>query len=587
MKFEYVSRWARYVAERLSRSFAGKRTRPDVFISAVTSDLGTVRKLVRDALLDSDCFPVEQSHFAPDYRKLEDMLRTKIRRCQAMIHVVGMRYGFEPNPASRPPDTPRRSYTQMEYYIAQELGLPCYVFICPEDFPYDQGGNPESEELQQLQRKYRAQFFQSDFIFTEFNDRFQLEKGVLRLQNALFELRASIDKNTIRQWWLVLLNWLILILIAGGLLLAVRKVGTSADSIVAELRRSDASDRLHTQATADSIISELRKGEAPDRLRAQAAALFDGGNYAEAFHVYARLSDADPGNVELHRRVQECARRGKLGRAFLDRYSELIQLHPTNAIYCNYLGNAYLMLDPRDTDGKALARYEAAVCMDTNLVLPFANLGILAFRAGQTNRAEALFQRYITAYPDDSAGWVNLGLLYIAKVQAASDDVHSVTEAEKVLHAALRLEPASALAYKALGRLLSATGRKNEALNAFQRSLMLNYEQPDVRQQVELLAWDSSGTRLPGIGTDDFSTRAFPNEGAEVANVPAAVAVMRLLDESLFKQAASVCNTWVTQEPGNPLAQYLLGRAYQGQGLQTESQKAFAEAERLAQLVSD
>ena len=141
MKLEHVVRWTRYVAERLSRAFAGKQKRPDVFISAVTSDLGTVRKLVRDALLDSDCFPVEQSHFSPDYRKLEEMLRAKIGGCQAMIHMVGIRYGFEPNPANRPPNTPRRSYTQMEYHMAKELGLRCYTFVCPEDFPYDDGNH--------------------------------------------------------------------------------------------------------------------------------------------------------------------------------------------------------------------------------------------------------------------------------------------------------------------------------------------------------------------------------------------------------------------------------------------------------------
>lgn len=585
MESRYIGRLGKYIAEKASRAFAGRRNRPDIFISATSADLMTVRTVVRDALLDSDCFPVEQSHFSPDYRKVEEMLRAKIRNCQAMIHIVGKRYGFEPNPQNLPPNTPRRSYTQMEYHIAKELGLRCYTFVCPEDFPYDEAGQPESPDKQTLQQKHRQQFFKSDDVFTEFNNRGQLKEEVLKLQNQLSELRDRIDKNSLKMWFAVLGNWLMLIMVVGVGCMWVNILGTSADAVVNEIRNGNASENLHTQAAADSIIQELRKDMAPDRLHAQAVALYDGKDYAGAFHKYVQLSDADPGNLDLHRRIEECARRGNLHKPFLDRYLSLAQQHPTNAVFYNYLGNAYLMIDPSDADDQALVYYENALRMDTNLAVPLANLGILAFRAGQTNEAEALFRRYVEAFPNDSQGWVNLSLPYIAEVRAVTNDIHSATEAESALRTALRLEPASAPAYKALGRLLAATGRKNEALNAFQRSLALNYEQADVRQQVELLSWESAGTRYPGVEMDDFTTRTLTSEGTETTNAPAAVVVMRLLDELRTEKALAICEAWTKQEPENPLAQHLLGRAFRGQGLQSESQKAFAEAERLAQLV--
>jgi hypothetical protein len=43
-----------------------------VFISATSKDLGTVRELVKQALLTMGCMPVEQTNFPPDYRSVQD-----------------------------------------------------------------------------------------------------------------------------------------------------------------------------------------------------------------------------------------------------------------------------------------------------------------------------------------------------------------------------------------------------------------------------------------------------------------------------------------------------------------------------------
>ena len=62
------------------------------------------------------------------------MLRGKIAACDAVIHLAGECYGAEP--VHREPAAPRRSYTQMEYDLARELGKPLYVFLCGQGFPY-------------------------------------------------------------------------------------------------------------------------------------------------------------------------------------------------------------------------------------------------------------------------------------------------------------------------------------------------------------------------------------------------------------------------------------------------------------------
>src|ERR1700739_3050742 len=84
-----------------------------VFISAVTRELGSVRKLVKKGLEDNDYHAVEQDNFPPDYRTRKAKPREPIASCDAVINIAGQCYGAEP--AQRPAGAPRRSYTQLEY----------------------------------------------------------------------------------------------------------------------------------------------------------------------------------------------------------------------------------------------------------------------------------------------------------------------------------------------------------------------------------------------------------------------------------------------------------------------------------------
>jgi hypothetical protein len=82
-----------------------------VFISATSKDLGPVRELVEEALLTMDCMPIEEANFPPDYRSVREMIEEKIAGCEAVIQIVGIRYGTEPDPSTLPEAAARRSYT--------------------------------------------------------------------------------------------------------------------------------------------------------------------------------------------------------------------------------------------------------------------------------------------------------------------------------------------------------------------------------------------------------------------------------------------------------------------------------------------
>ena len=156
-------------ADQGARRAEGKRT--EVFISATSGDLRTVREIVKQGLLTMGCFPIEQTNFEPDYRTVLQMLETRIAQCDAVIHIVGVRYGAKPDPASVPEGETRRSYTQMEVEIARKLGKKLYVFLCPEDFPYNEESQAESDEKRELQRAYRQQVAERESLHTPVRSR--------------------------------------------------------------------------------------------------------------------------------------------------------------------------------------------------------------------------------------------------------------------------------------------------------------------------------------------------------------------------------------------------------------------------------
>lgn len=131
---------------------AGRLTK--VFISATTSDLGFVRRLVVDALLSKGCYPVEQSHFGMDFRTVRQMLHERITEVDAVIHIAGLRYGAEPPSENIDPEH-RRSFTQFEYDLANELGKRVYTVVCSDDFPFESGAEIESPDRVELQRLHR------------------------------------------------------------------------------------------------------------------------------------------------------------------------------------------------------------------------------------------------------------------------------------------------------------------------------------------------------------------------------------------------------------------------------------------------
>jgi tetratricopeptide (TPR) repeat protein len=162
-----------------------------VFISAVTRELGSVRKLVKKGLEDNDYHAVEQDNFPPDYRDLIDKLRERIDSCDAVVHIAGHCYGAEP--VQRPPDAPRRSYTQLEYDIAVELGKPVYVFLTGNGFPAD-SHEPDPPELQELQKAHRERLTATGKDYNPTASAEQLDQKIRSLQLKVERLQEELQQ---------------------------------------------------------------------------------------------------------------------------------------------------------------------------------------------------------------------------------------------------------------------------------------------------------------------------------------------------------------------------------------------------------
>jgi hypothetical protein len=148
--------------------------RPSIFVSAVSSEFRSFRQAVREVLLTRGIFPIVQDNFPPDYRHVRAMLADRISEADAVICLVGFAYGAEPH--SRPGGEARRSYTQIEYQIARELGKPIFVFLSDEKVRPCDGPPDEDVERCALQIAHRGAIMAGDELWNPFKARDELEK---------------------------------------------------------------------------------------------------------------------------------------------------------------------------------------------------------------------------------------------------------------------------------------------------------------------------------------------------------------------------------------------------------------------------
>ncbi len=265
---------------------------PRIFVSATSRDLKTARGLVSEGLRRMECLPIVQDDFPPDYKSVREMLRTKLETCDAVVHLAGFYYGAEPQPVLEgSPD--RRSFTQMEYEIAVELGLPCYVFLCGEKFPFDEH-EPEPEDKRALQLAHRGRLLERDELYYEFETREDLNSRTRELQLSVEGLREELAKERARRrLTLVVSAVALLVALAGGIFLFAKS--QSQEAVIAET-----TEKLGEQG---ELIAQLLAEQ--ERLRAERGDFAGLAAEAEANVAKATNQSAEEVRAKLNAAIVE------------------------------------------------------------------------------------------------------------------------------------------------------------------------------------------------------------------------------------------------------------------------------------------
>jgi hypothetical protein len=188
-------------------------TFPSIFISATSSDLRSARALVADTLSSLGYQPVWQDIAATDGGVLMNVLEERIQRCDAVLQLVGRRYGAEaPQPS---PEFGRVSYTQFEALYGEKVKKKVIYIMLDDQFPTDPC-EPEPDDKRQLQEAYRHLLEQKGVLRHSAAGMLQLENHVLRIRDELAKLRAEFERSRRRMWIAACVFFVLLLGLAFG-----------------------------------------------------------------------------------------------------------------------------------------------------------------------------------------------------------------------------------------------------------------------------------------------------------------------------------------------------------------------------------
>ncbi len=227
----------------------------NIFISASSSDLKTLRNQIKVWLLDMGWHPVVQDHFAPDDKTVIQMLRNRIKKCDAVLHIVGKHYGAEPQ--SPPDGGARKSYTQLEAALALKHRKRLFIVLLDEDFPYDQH-EPETEDRQILQQAYRLQIATGERLYIVGRTPAQLEPEIRKL-------RVEVDKLSRSRRYVALLFAIPLILALStavyflNLMIRDAREVMNGAAVLADLKNKASKGDASSDAALIELRNELRK----------------------------------------------------------------------------------------------------------------------------------------------------------------------------------------------------------------------------------------------------------------------------------------------------------------------------------------
>lgn len=204
-------------------------SRPRIFLSAVSTELRSMRQSVARTVRTLGYDPVVQDDFPTGHGELRQWLREQIDGCEGVIQLVGDAYGAEPPDVD--PHYGRVSYTQFELLYAIEKGKKTWVIVIGErcsrdqvaaqlDLPDGAAGldlaatQTWQAERRKLQQTYLDRLVRENHLRHTATDDTSLENIVLKLRDEFATLRREDEIRQRRLWQAVVA--VLIGLMAGG-----------------------------------------------------------------------------------------------------------------------------------------------------------------------------------------------------------------------------------------------------------------------------------------------------------------------------------------------------------------------------------
>ncbi|MFH0800777.1 MAG: FlgO family outer membrane protein [bacterium] len=306
--------------------------------------------------------------------------------------------------------------------------------------------------------------------------------------------------------------------------------------------------------------------------------------YETAFSSFCAASEKDPLNLQIHRKIEEAAKLGKLEEKFLNRYSGLAAKNPDSAIFHNYLGNAYLLLDLKDTGGKAQFEYEQSLKCDKNFAPPYNNLAIILSRCGKFKEAGEKMQKYTELKPGDPFGYVNRSLIEVASLKREGSNKlkERKSDIESLYKKALELDPLCGPAFRGLASYYSAIGLDSEALGLYQAYLKINPEDEKIKKRAAELSQKSGGVETEP--QEELITRAGGDMSVlrQASPMKFYAAALSSIKENRLEDALVLCKEALALQPDNGFGLTILGKIYLALNRPDEAKAALEEAVKSA-----
>ena len=454
--------------------------RPRLFLSAVSTELGSARLSVAATVRMLGFDPVSQDDFPTGHGELRRWLREQIDACEGLVQIAGLGYGAEPPDVDA--EFGRVSYTQFEFLYAQSKAKKTWLLIAGQDCKRDtaiaqldlprEPNHPDPEgyqaERRQLQQAYIARLKTENHLRHTAENDTDLELKIYKLKDELSELRRHAERQHKRLFGMVIAIFCGLLVLGSGGWWAYQQLYTSVEQAgVVNTEKI----RAHLQETvAATHRRELAAAEQSpdwkDRQRLKEA--------AEAAHA-VRLAKID----ELAASFADIEESGTATGVFQE-MTRIMAGPGVDAAIAYVAGQRATILQT--------VRARAAALRERNRadLQPLLKAAALHESKGQPGEARALYADVLGAEPDwpealDAYFWFLTDQGDAALVHATLAD--ALREYDEAHRLALRLtagDPGNtewqrdlSVSYNKLGDVAVAQGKLDDAAQAYRDGLAI------------------------------------------------------------------------------------------------------------------